>query len=159
MRTLSLFLLAALTLAVGACGGEDEADGPTAPPAPLSEAEFTAAADAACEAGAERATELPLPGSRREVEADAEAMGEIVRDVREQISALGAPEGREAEVEAYLAELTEDIALLGEIRAAAAEGGDFREPLRRLDESAGQAASELGLDECAGFANVVARTP
>lgn len=139
---------------------EEEAPEPQVPEAPGSEVDaFLTPAEASCAGGVERATELPLPAGRREVAVDAEEMAAIVADVREQIASLEAPHELQSDVDNYLGELAADEELLREVAAAAAEGGDFREPLNRLDESAGEAARVLGLQECVAFANVVARTP
>ena len=137
---------AALTL--GACGDDDEA---TTTEAGSSEA-WTVDAEAICAAASEEAIALPLPGSRKQVAADAEARAEILPTVIGELEALDLPEDVDEElVGDYLAELEADAE---QLRATAAGEGS-----RSLDESSGQIASRLGLDECAALANAIARTP
>lgn len=137
----------AAALALGACGDDDE----TTTPQAGSEA-WTADAEAICAEGSDEAIALPLPGSRKQVAADAGARAEILTTARDELAGLDVPEDvDEQALGDYIAELDADIEQLAAISA----GG----PVEQLDESSGQIASELGLDECAAFANAIARTP
>lgn len=108
----------------------------------------------------ERATALPLPASRSAVAADAAKRAAIVTKVRDGLMTLGQAEGiDDHEVESYLARLGGDAELLQQISRVARAGGDFQRLNGRLDESAGEVANALELDDCAAFANAIARTP
>jgi hypothetical protein len=152
--------LAAAALAtaglLGACGGDDDG---SSPGEPVSEERWRSHAAGLCDAGTQEAVALPLPGNRREVAADARARAEILVNTRDQMMTLPPPEEIADEVDAYLGELDADIDLLSQTAEAARGDGDFRELINQMDESAGQAALELDLEECAAFANAIARTP
>lgn len=155
-RSRSAVLLTLLlgALAIGACG-EDE--GPAGNPA--DPGRWRAQVEMMCSDGSQEAVALPLPQTPRQLGPDAKARAEIVTTVRDGIQPLPAPEGSGGAVEAYLAELSADIELLRAIDAQAAAGGDASGLEAQLDESAGQAALELDLRDCAAFANAIARTP
>lgn len=138
---------AAAMLLLTACGDDEETT-----PTVISADEWAVEASAFCGEGRRKATKLPLPTSKRAVAPDAELRVRILTKVRGDIIELGRPEDvNEVAYDAYLTELESDI---DQLQALAA--GDDAEP---LDESAGQAALELELDECAAFANAIARTP
>lgn len=134
---------AALALLAG-CGDDEETTGEG------DAATWAAEANAICGAAVEEAIALPLPGSAGEVAADATARAGILTAVRDDVAALELPDDVDSGLlDAYIAELDADIGQL--------EGAERRAP--QLDESAGQAALELDLDECAALANAIARTP
>ena len=139
-------------LAAAGCGDE----GGSRRPSPD---EWAEKAGQLCSDGSQEAIALPLPASRSEVATDSAAMAEIVATVRDGILPLGLPAEDEDLAAAYIDQLTADAKLLLDVSEAARRGGDYRTALSRLDESAGERARELGLDECAAFANAVARTP
>ena len=137
------------------CGGGDES-GEEA----LGADEWRTRANSFCADGVERATALPLPASRSAVAADAAKRAAIVTKVRDGLMTLGQAEGiDDHEVESYLARLGGDAELLQQISRVARAGGDFQRLNGRLDESAGEVANALELDDCAAFANAIARTP
>ena len=134
-------------LLLAACGDDDETT-----PTVISSDEWAVEVSTLCSDGRDDATALPLPTSKRQVAPDAEARARILVTVRDGIVKLGRPEDvNGVAYDAYLTELAADI---DQLQAVA--GGDEAEP---LDESAGQAALELDLEECAAFSNAVARTP
>ena len=136
---------AALTL--GACGDDDE----TTTTEAGSEA-WAADAEEICATAAEEAIALPLPQSKRQLREDAQARAELLTTAIDDLEAIDPPDDVDPElVGDYLAELEADAE---QLRSTAAG-----EDSRPIDESSGQIASELGLDECAAFANAIARTP
>jgi hypothetical protein len=154
-RLRALGALAIGALALGGCGsGGDDSETPDTDPDT-----WRAEATEACEAGTEEAVALPLPQSRRQVSADAEAMVDILITARDSIASLGAPEELETEVDAYLGELDEDIAMLEQVVSEGPPERGGEEGATLLDESAGEAALALDLQACAAFSNAVARTP
>jgi hypothetical protein len=142
-------LVAAASLA--ACGGEDSES--------LSLDQWRDRVAPMCSDGIQEAMAVPLPTSRRQVGEDSRAMAEIVLTVHDGILPLGLPDGEEDAAQAYLDQLAADAELLEEIAAAARAGEDFGALRDELDESAGRLALELDLEQCAAFANAVARTP
>ena len=115
---------------------------------------WAARADRFCTDGVQEATALPLPQKAKDVPADADARAAIVATVGDGIITLGSPEGVDAEaLGIYIAELAADNAELTQAADSPAGG-----PIL-IDESAGQAANELGLEGCAAFSNAIARTP
>jgi len=153
-RLVAALALALVATALGAAGcGED--GGPQAP----SLDEWADRVAQLCSDGTQEAIALPLPSTAKEVGTDSAAMAEIALTVRDGILPLGLPEGNEDAASAYVDELSADAKLLLEVSKTAKRGGDYLTPLSCLDESAGETALELGVDECAAFANAVARTP
>lgn len=151
-------LLAAL-LALSGCGleGDDEGGEAVATTAsPLEEEGWTARADRFCTDGTQEATALPLPTRSPEIAADTAARAEILATVRDGLLTLGRPDDvDEVDLNVFLAELDADIEQLsGPATATSADGLSMA-----LDESAGQAANELGLPGCAALSNAIARTP
>lgn len=151
-------MLAAAWLIVatqGGCGlSEDN------PPEQLSDEEWVGRADGFCSDGIQEATALPLPSRRGDLAADAAQRAEIVTNVRDGLVTLGASDGIDEDaVTLYIGQLSADAQLLEKVSEAASAGGDAQQLNAQLDESAGQAASSLGLADCATFASVIARTP
>lgn len=150
-RGLGAIALLAAVLALPACGDDEDAEA-----GQLSTEVWVARADRFCTDGTQEATALPLPGRPQQVAADAVARAEIVATARDGLLTLGRPEDIDGEdLDAYLAELGADMELLAQIAEGTESGGEYAQ----LDESAGLAASELGLAGCAAFANAIARTP
>lgn len=147
--------LAILAVALSACGDDESSDAG----GPLSADEWSERVQGFCSDGYQEATALPLPESVQQLEADAASRAEILANVRDSILTLGQPDGISSEeVGGYVDELNADIDQLAQI-ASAAEAGDPDAGTTQLDESAGQAASELGLDDCAALSQAIARTP
>jgi len=154
-RGLLVAALAAAALGIGGCG-DDEGDETGGPP---SADEWRESVAGFCSDGYQEATALPLPEQLEQLGPDASARAEILANVRDSIVALGQPDGISSDdVGGYVDELNADIDQLGQI-ASAAEAGDPDAGTTQLDESAGQAASELGLDDCAALSQAIARTP
>ncbi len=153
-RTGLLWLLLALALTLAACGEDDSGI-----PEPLDLEAWQARAGQFCADGIQEATALPLPTTGAEVGPDARAMAEIVLTARDRMLTLAPPEGEREAANDYLTQLSDDAELLLTVARRAERGADYRTPLSQLDESAGQVAAELGLPDCAAFANSVARTP
>ena len=144
--TVALLAIGAAMAFAGGCGEDDETT------SGLDADIWSASAEDACAAGSRDAIDLPLPSRKGEVAKDVEARAAILVSVRDELTALGTPEGIDGEaLSAYLDQLELDIEKL--------EAVGLTGVTQPLDESAGQAALELGLDECAAFANAIARTP
>ncbi len=146
--------LALGAIALAGCGdddGDDDGGGPR------SADEWRQSVDGFCSDALQEATALPLPETLEQLGPDASQRAEILGNVRDSILTLGQPEGlTPEEVGGYVDELNADIDQLGQISEAVADG-DPNPP--QLDESAGEAASELGLEACPGLAQAIARTP
>lgn len=154
LRGAIIAALLALPLGLAACGDDEGRE-----PEPLDLEDWQARVSQLCSDGIQEATALPLPTTGAEVGPDARAMAEVVLTARDGILILATPEGQEEAVAVYLSELSGDAELLLRVARKAERGEDYQTPLARLDESAGQAALELALQDCAAFANAVARTP
>lgn len=138
----------ATAIAVGC--GDDPAD-----PEPFSAAEWRERADQFCDEGAQDATALPPPGSRREIAEDASARAEIIATVRDGIVTLGTPDGiDDRQLTSYLVALEADVGKLEQLAEGGGSGG-----AAVIDETTGGIAGDLGLQSCAAFVNAVARTP
>lgn len=147
--------IAVTALGVGACG-DDEGDETGGPP---SADEWRESVEGYCSDAYQEATALPLPEKLEQLGPDASARAEILGNVRDSIVALGQPDGISSDdVGGYVDELNADIQQLGQI-ASAAEAGDPDAGTAQLDESAGQAATGLGLEDCAALSQAIARTP
>lgn len=143
-----------LATLIGAGCGDDEGDGSTG--GPLSSDAWRQRVNGFCGDGYQEATALPLPEGAAQVGPDAIARAEILANVRDSILTLGQPDGIDpGAVSGYIDELNADIDELGEIADAAESGAGQTQ----LDESAGEAATELGIDDCAALAQAIARTP
>ena len=146
---------AALIVAFGPWGEGDDA-GATA----TTEETWTARANAYCADGIQEASALTLPSSAREVAADAEARIQIVATVRDGIYTLGgSPDVDPALTAVYVDALTKDLDRLDDIRTAAKSGGDYQALNAGFEEASAEPATQLGLDDCAAFAQSIARTP
>lgn len=147
--------LAILAVALSACGDDESSDAG----GPLSADEWSERVQGFCSDGYQEATALPLPESVQQLEADAASRAEILANVRDSILTLGQPDGISSDdVGGYVDELNADIDQLAQI-SDAAKSGAVDPSVAQLDESAGQAAGELGLDDCVALAEAVARTP
>lgn len=146
----------ALAAGVAACGDDDGVETPTLPPPSLEQ--WQAKVNGYCSDGVQEAVALPLPTTTREVPADARARAEILVTVHDAVIPLPPPEGKGDFVDVWLEELSSDTDLLNEIARTAAADEDYLTLAGELDESAGQAALTLGLDQCAALANAIART-
>ena len=147
--------LAAAALGIGGCG-DDEGDETGGPP---SADEWRESVAGFCSDGYQEATALPLPEQLEQLGPDASARAEILANVRDSIVALGQPDGISSDdVGGYVDELNADIDQLPQIADDAA-AGDPDAGQNGLDESAGEAAAGLGLENCRTLAQVVARTP
>ena len=145
--------LAAAAL-LGAGCGNDDGDDTAGPPGAD---EWRVSVDGFCSDAIQEATALPLPESLEQLAPDAAARAEIVGNLRDSIVGLGQPDGLGSdEVGGYVDELNADIEQLGQTAEAAA-AADPNVP--QLDESAGEAAAALGLEECRALAQAIARTP
>ncbi len=154
-RLAALLAVAALAAPLAACGDDEEA--PTLPPPSLEQ--WQARVNGYCSDGIQEAVALPLPTTTRDVPADARARAEILVTVYNAVIPLPPPEGKSDFIDVWLEELSSDTDLLNEIARTAAADGDYLTQLGELDESAGEAALTLGLDQCAALANAIARTP
>lgn len=149
-------LLAAAALAVAGCGDDEGSDEPGAPP---SGDEWRQSVDGYCSDAYQEATALPLPTGIDELGPDAAARAEIVGNVRDSIVAQGQPDDIDSDaVGGYVDELNADIEQLSQISEDAAAGNPDA-GTNQLDESAGEAASGLGLENCQALAQAIARTP
>ncbi len=150
---------ATLVLAALAISGCGDGAGNGSSGGPLSADAWRQRVNGFCGDGYQEATALPLPQSAARVGPDATARAEILASVRDSVLTLGQPDGIDPDaVSGYVDELNADIDQLGAI-ADAAEAGDPNAGHTQLDESAGQAAVDLGLDDCAALAQAIARTP
>ena len=149
-------LALALSGLLGGCGGGEETGDPGAP---LSADEWRERAQGFCSDAYQEATALPLPSSTSEVAVDADSRAEIIGNVRDGLLTLGQPDGISSDdVSAYVDALNADISQLGQV-AEDARGGQINPDSSQLDESAGQAAGTLGLDDCVALSEAIARTP
>lgn len=149
-------LALAVVLIVRLIGSGDDADADAAPNGD----DWAGLANAYCADGIQEASALTLPSSADEVAADASDRIQIVAAVRDGVYTLGTPDDVDPDqVDAYLASLDDDLTALDEIRSAARSGGDYQSLVAGFNESSGQIASDLGLDDCASFAQSIARTP
>lgn len=154
-RGIAAALISATLIAAGC--GDDEGDGSAG--GPLSADSWRQRVNGFCADGYQEATALPLPQGADRIGPDAVARAEILANVRDGVLTLGQPDGIDpAAVSGYVDELNADIDQLGEI-ADGAEAGDPSAGHTQLDESAGEAATALGLDDCAALAQAIARTP
>jgi len=145
----------ALIVAFGPWGGDDDAGATTG-----TEETWSAKANAYCADGIQETSALTLPSSARQVAADAEARIQIVATVRDGIYTLGEPPDLDPTLSTvYLDGLTKDLDSLDEIRKAARSGGDYQSLNAGFQETSGGTAAKLGLDDCAAFAQSIARTP
>lgn len=150
----ALALFAALSLA--ACGGDDGEM--TTFPAPSLE-QWQVRVDGYCSDGIQEAVALPLPTSTKELPDDARGRADILVTVRDAVLPLPRPEGEEETINAWLEELTADAQLLNEVASVAAADGDYLDLIAQVDESSGELAAELGLENCVTLAQAIARTP
>jgi hypothetical protein len=155
LRAASATVALALLLTLAACGGDDEPEPPLRP----SLEQWQLRVDGYCSDGIQEAVALPLPTSTKQLPNDARGRAEILVTVRDAVLPLPRPEGEEEKIDAWINELTADAELLNEIASVAAADDDYLDLITSLDESAGQVAGELGLDDCAGLAQAIARTP
>ena len=143
-----------IVLLIRSCG-EDESGDTT-----VAAGSWEEQAEGYCRDGLQEATSLALPSSAREVAADAEARIQIVATVRDGLYTLGEPTDLDpARTAIYVDQLTGTLNLLDQVREAARSGGDYQEINASISESSGQTAADLGLENCAAFAQAVARTP
>lgn len=154
-RLAALALAAALVAVPAGCGDDEEV--PALPPPSLEQ--WQARVNGYCSDGIQEAVALPLPTTTRDVPADARARAEILVTVHDAVIPLPPPEGQSDFIDVWLEEISSDIDLLNEIARTAAANGDYLTQLGELDESSGQAALTLGLDQCAALANAIARVP
>lgn len=156
-RATAAALIAALTIPLAACGGDD--DGVADPLPPPSLEQWQVRVEQFCSDGIQNAVAIPLPQSTRDIPDDARARAEILVTTRDAVLPLARPEGEGETIEAWLTELTDDARLLNEIASVAAADDDYLDLLAQVDESSAGPASELGLDNCVALAQAIARTP
>ena len=155
-RLLAIALLSvALAVGLAACGGDDEV--PTLPPPSLEQ--WQARVNGYCSDGIQEAVALPLPQTTRQVPADAQGRAAILLDVHDAVLPLAQPPDQATDIDLWMGEIAADAKLLSKIAVKAASGRDYLTLAGQLDESSGEAATGLGLDQCAGLANAIARTP
>jgi len=154
LATTALALL--LGIALAACGGDDE-EVPTLPPPSLEQ--WQARVNGYCSDGIQEAVALPPPQTTRQVPEDSQARAAILIDVHDAVLPLAQPPDQATQIDLWLGELEADAKLLNKIAVKAASGLDYLTLAGQVDESSGEAANELGLDQCAGLANAIARTP
>ena len=147
---------AAVAVGLAACGGDDETT-PQLPPPSL--AQWQGRVNAFCSDGIQEAIALPLPQTTEALGPDAQARAEILTTVRDAVLPLPQPPDQAGEIDAWLAEIDADVKQLQQVAKAVVKGEDPLDLVGALDESAGQAALPLGLDQCAALSNTIARTP
>ena len=155
LRAASAALALVIVLSLAACGDDEEVE--TLPGPSLEQWQLRV--DGYCSDGIQEAVALPLPTSTKEVPDDARGRAEILVTVRDAVLPLPRPDGEEETINAWLNELTADAELLNEIATVAAADDDYLDLLTELDESSGEVAGELGLDNCVALAQAIARTP
>ena len=154
-RLLAIALLSvALAVGLAACGGDDEV--PTLPPPSLEQ--WQARVNGYCSDGVQEAVALPLPQTTRQVPEDAQARASILLDVHDAVLPLAQPPDEATNIDLWMGEIQADSKLLQKIAVKAAAGLDYLTLAGELDESSGEAANALGLDQCANLANAIART-
>ncbi|MEZ5156870.1 MAG: hypothetical protein R2718_12285 [Solirubrobacterales bacterium] len=110
--------LVVVLIVVWATSEGDESTG-----SPAVQSSWAERADAYCSDGLQEAAALPLPGTAREVAADADARIGIVATVRDGIYTLGDPDaGDEALAAVYVRQLDADLGTLDAIATAARQG-------------------------------------
>ena len=149
-----LMLLLGGTMAIAAfalgCGGSDGGDSSeastTVTSSSLSKAAFAKKANTICEKGRERIIGYPSASLSKSIE-----LGYVpaYQGIVEEIQALGAPKGGEAEVEAFLSAMQSDAAALEENKASITAFSET-EPYFK---SSAAAARKAGLARCTFYAN------
>ncbi len=129
----------------------------TLPPPSLEQ--WQARVNGYCSDGIQEAVALPLPETTRQVPEDAQARAAILVDVHNAVLPLAQPPDQATEIDVWMGEIAADAKLLNKIAVKAASGLDYLTLAGQIDESSGEAANALGLDQCAGLANAIARTP
>ena len=119
---LLLVALLALILWLSACG-DDEGDAPDSGGGELAAEEFAAEADALCLSFDEENPLPPEPENAKEAAEISKSEADLRVDLMEQITALGAPEELQADLDTYN-EQSQAIVDVIEGQAAAAEAGD-----------------------------------
>jgi hypothetical protein len=157
LRALAAASTLAVVLSLSACGLSGDETVETFPPPSLEQ--WQAKVDLYCSDGIQEVVALPLPRTTDEVPDDALGRADILITVRDAVLPLPRPEGEEETIQAWLDDITADAKLLGEISSVAAAGGDYLDLIAELDESSGEIAGELGLENCVTLAQAIARTP
>jgi len=154
-----LLLTAALAALLGtglaACGDDEEV--PTLPPPSLDQ--WQARVNGYCSDGVQEAVALPPPQTTRQVPEDSQARAAILTDVHNAVLPLAQPPDQATQIDLWMGEIDADAKLLNRIAVKAASGQDYLTLAGQIDESSGEAANALGLDQCAALANAIARTP
>jgi hypothetical protein len=138
-----LLLLASLSFALVACGGDDKED-------------FVNEGNDICKEANEKVDDIDEPQNVDEVDEYADEILEVGEDTKSQFEDLDPPDEFQDDFDAYLDNVDEGLELIEELRDAGEAGDEARveeilegDELQDLDDEQEELARDMDLDDCA----------
>ena len=142
LRAMALGVAVSAAIVGGACGGEDDSN--------VSQEEFVKQVNALCTAEHEKVdalfTDFPEEPTPDQIQRLIDGFTPILREYRDDVKDVGAPEGKADEYERYTERLDDIVA---RYEAAAGDAEAAQALFNEDDTSLGEMEAELGLDVCA----------